>query len=166
MEVNRLMTTANNLRRVFFSGTWSNWGALSNPEEVWNAVPDQHGIYILRANKPIPRIRGESDILYVGITITNQFGLRKRLYDHARSSNEYNRHLSSASRFIAPDLLGSIGISIEYSYCLEGDLEARKQAEANLLNAYRQRHIELPPGNSNLPMGGYQPIRLMDTDYF
>jgi hypothetical protein len=46
--------------------------------ELLRKVPSQFGVYVVRATKAVKRIRGESDIVYIG-SACNQNGLRGRI---------------------------------------------------------------------------------------
>jgi hypothetical protein len=46
--------------------------------ELLRYVPSQFGVYVVRATKTVKRIRGESDIMYIG-SACNQNGLRGRI---------------------------------------------------------------------------------------
>lgn len=96
-------------------------------------------LYIYRAQSPIPRLKGESDIVYIGQTKRT---LKQRYFDHADilASSKANRlkfeHILSK--------YGSIQISISpFNYFGDSLLSA----EGQLLWWYFQNHCEYPPIN-------------------
>jgi len=145
------------LQNVKTNLSWSGWKTLS-PTSL--PPTTEQGVYILRSNQPIGRLRGESDVLYVGITKSHKDGLKNRIENHAIASNAENVHPSSASRYLATDLMQQIGIQVEYSCAVVHGKEDRNIIERDLLKFYREHHIELPPGNACMPEGGYEPLSL------
>ena len=107
-----------------------------NKESV-NSAPKQYGIYIFRMaqGKRFGRLKGESDIFYIGST-QSKHGLRGRLEQYLHPevtqwTNKRNHEMTEK-------------YDMEISWCLCG--EARN-LEHQLLLRYLKDHDELPPLN-------------------
>ncbi len=106
-------------------------------------APEEPGTYIFRLanSKTIGRLRGESDILYVGCTTKGNRTVRTRLKDHflARTTERNTAHyLRRVQREVG---------EIEISW---GTLRTHREArdsERILLARYGDDHIEFPPLN-------------------
>ncbi len=107
------------------------------------AAPTEVGVYVIRRNTPFPRIRDESDILYIG-SATNRDGLRMRLrhYFHPGPTQWTNQRL-----------LARCGDSSDYdiSFVTCANEDAALELEIGLLTRYRGDHLELPPENRSMP---------------
>jgi excinuclease UvrABC nuclease subunit len=120
---------------------FSGWGAFTPPNEkaLLASLPSARGVYAIRRKTPYQRVRGESDITYIG-SATNQDGLRMRVrqYFHPGWKQETNKRI-----------LGLIQNSAEFeiSWLLAGSAGAAKALEQDLLDKYADDHGELPPEN-------------------
>lgn len=100
---------------------------------------DKNILYIYRTKKPIPRLKGESDIVYIGQTKNT---LKQRYFIHAAklANTEANRmkfeHIVSQ--------YGPIRIMISPFSKFGASLH---KAEGQLLWWYFQNHMEYPPVN-------------------
>ena len=60
---------------------WLKWtytsGELKTLKKANNPIPAEHGVYLFRAPHPIPRVLGESDIVYIGQSGGGQRGGRQ-----------------------------------------------------------------------------------------
>jgi len=103
-------------------------------------LPNVPGVYVIRTEnrKPVGRLRGKSDIVYIGQTrnIKSRVGSHKRVGSNPAA---VSMHLD----IIAPEV-GALGFA--YSVCKEP--QEAKSAESTLLLRYFQDHLELPPVNS------------------
>jgi len=103
------------------------------------AAKAENVIYIFLSDKPIPRLIGESKILYIGQT-TKSF--RTRRYKdaklHATSKANSLKYSSILKHY------GAITIKV-YDYKKYGD--SPQEAEGQLLWWYFQNHCEYPPIN-------------------
>ena len=105
-------------------------------EEVLSQIPRSTGVYVLRTPnaKPFGRLRGYSDILYIG---SSEASLKRRLrfYFHPgptqRTSIRINRMLKT--------------YEAEVSWIQN---EEPKTLETKLINTYFEEHDELPPFNA------------------
>lgn len=123
----------------------SGLGSLKKELENWypfekqsiEKAPRKKGIYVIRLAtfKPIGRLRGESDILYIGST-TSEGGLRQRLmqYFHPGPTQWTNQRLYG--------FLKKYHMEITWCPC-----EEPTNLEHDLLRQYLSEHDELPPFN-------------------
>jgi hypothetical protein len=96
-------------------------------------------VYVLRASRPIPRLKGESDVIYIGQT---KGSFRRRYYQwaklHATSKANRMKFTHIVERY------GAIRVALS-SFAPFGD--SLLQAEGQLLWWYFQNHCEYPPVN-------------------
>lgn len=100
-------------------------------------------VYVFRASNPIPRMKGESDIIYIGET--------KGSFKQRYLKNAPKFATSLANRMKYEHIIshyGPIRITIA-KYDSFG--ETSEQAEEQLLWWYFQNHLELPPINYTKP---------------
>jgi hypothetical protein len=118
----------NNLRE------WKAW----NQSVVWEA-PLAPGIYVFRLaeRKAIQRLKGESDVLYVGCSAK----LRNRFKEHLKVMN-VERNVAYRLQRVEQQI-GRLEVSWE-SY---DSADKAKDAERLLLAKYEMEHIEFPPLN-------------------
>jgi len=106
-------------------------------KETVKSVPGQHGIYIFRMaqSKRFGRLKGESDILYIGSTKGGR-GLRGRLqqYLHPGPTQWTNKRIHEMAK----------KYDMEIGWCL---CEEASNLELQLLHRYFEDHDELPPLN-------------------
>jgi hypothetical protein len=101
------------------------------------SAPKQYGIYIFRMarSKFFGRLKGESDILYIG-SAESKHGLRGRLrqYLHPGPTQWTNKRIREMAKKYA----------MEIGWCL---CEEASNLELQLLHRYIDDHDELPPLN-------------------
>ena len=106
-------------------------------KETVKSVPGQHGIYIFRMaqSKRFGRLKGESDVLYIGST-EGKHGLRGRLQQYLRPGRTQwtNKRIHAMAKKYA----------MEIAWCL---WEEAGNLELQLLRRYFEDHDELPPLN-------------------
>ncbi len=96
-------------------------------------------VYMLRSEKPVNRLKGESDILYIGQT---KLTFRNRYFRHAK-----NFATTDANRMKYSHIIEEYG-PIEISFApFEKYGKNLLQAEGQLLWWYFQNHREYPPIN-------------------
>jgi len=127
-------------------------------------LPRKKGVYVIRANRCIPRLKGESDIIYIGegtIQYRVQQLLEKFLPVNFRSdykhtaSEEIERILNETDlklevSYVTIDIekhVAKILESIFPSFFRFNEKELAKELERILLKLYCSDHIELPPLN-------------------
>ena len=106
-------------------------------EESVKSAPKQYGIYIFRMaqSKCFMRLKGESDILYIGST-EGKHGLRGRLQQYLRPGPTQwtNKRIREMAK----------KYDMEIGWCLCGEAS---NLELQLLHRYFKDHDELPPLN-------------------
>jgi hypothetical protein len=126
---------------------FSNWFPIEanqqKNKELILRLPKKKGIYVIRLSKPVPRIKGESDIIYIGQGI-----IRHRIQALFRSylplpfRDYMNKH---TAREMFERVTNELNLQSQFSYVLR-DQES-KELESRLLIDYRLSHIEPPPLN-------------------
>jgi len=115
---------------------------------LFNQAPRSPGIYLFHVDqaKSIHRVKGESDIIYVGSTARGRGGLRQRLRNHG----------GSRSLNLIKAEIGAIMVSWK-------DAPSHEKAlfeEAEILRKYFQDHLELPPMNGQISsLRNYKKLR-------
>jgi hypothetical protein len=112
---------------------WREW-----PRAVIVNAPYKSGIYLFRiaGGKCFSRLKGESDIVYIGATPKGT--IRNRLIHHKSSCSDTHYPLARIQEY-----LGTLEVAwVEYA-----DAQEIKMQECVLLTRYGLDHIELPPAN-------------------
>jgi len=111
-----------------------------NEESVKSALK-QYGTYILRMaqGKCFGRLKGESDILYIGSTEEGKRGLRGRLQQYLRPGPTQltNKRIDEMAK----------KYDMEIAWCLCREGREASNLEFKLLHQYLDDHDELPPLN-------------------
>lgn len=102
---------------------------------------DKGIIYIWKTESNIPRVCGESDILYIGKTTQS---LRER-YIKGKSLNIENEYFENVYKYVI-EKYGAISIDVE-----KVDNTELAQKEYDKLSEYYEKHKELPPLNRSMP---------------
>lgn len=120
-----------------FAG-WKKWCS-STVEDA----PRTPGVYVFRlaGEQAFRRLKGESDLLYIGSTIKGKRTVRDRLKDHL-SPGKLARNIGYRLRRVRQEVS-----PIEVSWkTFDSHAEAKNQ-ERMLLASYEKDHIEFPPLN-------------------
>ena len=98
--------------------------------------------YLLVCNRPIGRLEGASDILYIG-----QSGrLDGRLRDYRSGDKKHTLQDYRIGETVG--YLASDGVTVSFHVCQEPpDGQTAKEYESQLLGRYEAEHWELPPCN-------------------
>ena len=118
---------------------WSTWLVLTESTIVGN-VPKTFGIYKIRlkGGRKIPRLVGESEIVYLGRSGTTvNRTVRQRLLELIRKQ----AHIAWPR---VERLQKELKLNLEFCYA---ETEEPEVAEKMLLMAYEREHFELPPLN-------------------
>lgn len=120
-----------------------NWPDVLDRRLSLQAAP---AVYALMLGRRFGRLRGSSDILYIGET--GELGgdsqkCRLRIYQYPNGD-----HALELRRGIAALLASKERVTFRWRY-LETKADARAE-ERRLLQGYREEHLELPPFNSQL----------------
>jgi hypothetical protein len=102
------------------------------------SLPATSGVYAIRNGTDYNRLRGQSDIYYIGCA-TNANGLRFRIYQmfHPGPTQSTNKR-------VLKELSETPTLEISY---FETPTANAKMLESALLERYENEHGELPPGN-------------------
>lgn len=92
-------------------------------------------IYVWLSEKPIPRLQGESNVVYIGQTKQSLKERHSRWAKIEGNSYNWSRYKHIINEF------GSISI---YFAVIKED---RKNKETGILNLYYEQHLEYPPAN-------------------
>ena len=117
------------------------WRKLSDLKTDMASIPDQPGTYVLRLNSRLERLRGKSDILYIGCT---EKSIRKRIRRHLKGMGKktaWRIHQNLMDRGYLDH--------VEASWVISSREEAR-ELEKRLLKGYEKDHEELPPWNRSM----------------
>jgi hypothetical protein len=112
-------------------------------KELILKLPREKGVYVIKANKPIGRLKGCSDIIYVG-----QGTIRNRIQVLIRSFLPLNfREYSSkhTARESFERVARELDLKLKLSYTI---VKNPRETEKQLLKAYCRDHIEPPPLNN------------------
>jgi hypothetical protein len=131
--------------------TWEKWpylaGGFQALKKTSPPIPAKRGVYLIRNSKPICRVRGSSDIMYIG---QSGGGLRAGLQGIGPGNGGPGRLFNTRG----PDEW--VRKEIEKFYpsetcCVEcyftSPAEDPRKIEESLLRAYLKTHLELPPAN-------------------
>jgi len=106
-------------------------------------LPRVKGVYVIRAHKTIKRIKGESDIVYVGQgTIQSRIQVLLRSFLPINFRNYQSKHTARES---FERIINELDLKLEFSYIIAKN---PKEIETQLLEAYCGEHIEPPPLNN------------------
>ena len=108
------------------------------------SVPTNSGVYIITANKELERLRGKSDILYIG----RSGNLRRRMkyllkyFLPPEFAGNWGRH---TARNALKTILDETDTKVYISYVACSNY---KEIETKLIQKYCKNHIETPPLNN------------------
>jgi len=123
---------------------WYSW-----PEPAVEKAPLSPGVYVFRLKgSKFGRLKGESDLVYVGTTKKGKSGLKGRLQSHAGRKDE--RNWIRRVRVEVGDL--------EVAWLKLETHPAARLRESELLAQYSRDHIELPPGNRQQSEKSFQDV--------
>lgn len=115
-------------------------------------IPAVHGVYIIRSSQPLNRVKGKSDIIYIGQSgggiKGGKQGLGPKGNSRGRLFNTRSSHEIHVRKKIEKLFLNS---KFKLEYFIVKDKKRIMIIEENLLVAYFKDHFELPPANHQLP---------------
>ena len=131
--------------RKIATSQWSEWQVIKlNSETEQNPLKEKRGevgIYLIRSRKGIPRLKGVSDIIYVGKgVLRNRIGKALAYYRGKKRCPYYSKMLSL--------ILLELNLDLSFSYSVTEDA---KRLEGLILKEYENDHYELPPLNHVRP---------------
>lgn len=121
---------------------YGKWSERKFSSKVIREIPNKNGIYIIRATKAFCRVRGQSDIIYIGINKKQRKdGLQGRIRQHINQKSSAGKYLDELSE----------KFYLKIAYKTENHEKRRCRWESEQLKKYLRSHLELPPANSSLP---------------
>jgi hypothetical protein len=129
---------------------WTTWryvaGGFGSLKKGSPAIPCRRGVYVIRAPKPLSRVRGACDVIYIGQSGGGKRGGRQgigpgnggpgRLFNTRGADKTVRERIES----LFPGQQFSLA-------CTFVDQDDPKVVEERLLSAYLEEHTELPPAN-------------------
>ena len=114
---------------------WSDWRQCDA-----TSIPSSPGIYAFRigGGVAVPRVRGQSDILYIGSSMVN---LRMRLRKHHQMRTAESLLLNLIETHLGQSEVGWASLDQASAFATESDL----------IFKYSQEHLEFPPANNQQP---------------
>ena len=134
--------------------TWKCWpykaGGFASLKQASPPIPHERGVYLFRAPHPICRVKGKSDVIYIGQSGGGKRGGAQgigagnggpgRLFNKRGQDKVVREYIESL--FPQEDFLVEC-------YFTANDEDA-EETERRLLLAYLRTHFELPPANHTL----------------
>jgi excinuclease UvrABC nuclease subunit len=117
---------------------WSDWFDINN-NNIKESLPEQPGVYEIRTKFEINRLRGSSDLVYIGSaadSLKNRLTLK--LFGNWTGLDRADKWLFSHAN------------SLEVHYITTESEKDAKYLEGLLLWKYENEHWEIPPGNDKL----------------
>jgi hypothetical protein len=106
-----------------------------------SGIPKQSGVYRIVSREPFGRLRGQSNIIYIGCSCKGTEGLWLEI---GNLLNPQRQHFYTLEAVRKP------GLQLEYEY-VTTPAEQAKDIEYHLLDRYESEHFELPPANRAKP---------------
>jgi len=133
IEYDKLMKTD---YRTFFK-CWKSW------ENFEPCIDGLNGVYAFRVKHQFSRLKGKSNVLYIGKVDQNpehnkRPGIWHRLSNYRQNNNGASKRLKDVERHFK----GKSSIEYAYEICKDP-----RETEKHLLDSYYEIHIELPPLN-------------------
>jgi hypothetical protein len=129
---------------------WERWpypaGQFESLKKGHRPIPPRHGVYLIRAPQPIPRVRGHSDVVYIGQSGGGKRGGKQGIGPgNGGPGRLFNtRGFEQHVRDKIEGLLSGSEFVLECTFDVDPG-----QFEGDLLKAYFETHLELPPANHN-----------------
>ncbi len=112
-------------------------------------IPRKKGVYAVRVERPVPRVKGSSDLVYFGSSGRNHGVLKRRIeslvYRFYPKGYKAHSHGSHTARRALKRMVEEAGYKPEFAFF---PTDSFQQKEKELLQAYVQFHIEPPPLNN------------------
>jgi hypothetical protein len=115
-------------------------------KELVLKLPKKKGVYVIVCNKPICRVKGKSDIVYIGqgtIQYRIQSLFRNKLPINYRNYSSNHTAMETLKRIVS-----ELKLKIKFSFIVTNNKEKCKNLESDLILQYCRDHIEPPPLNN------------------
>jgi excinuclease UvrABC nuclease subunit len=119
-------------------GAWRKF-ALSTEADLLASLPAERGVYSVRFLAPAARVRGVSDLAYVG-KATNRNGLRGRIRQYFHPGWLQSTNLDMKARLVE-------SMALELAYVTTPGVAEAADLESELLIVFESEHGERPPFN-------------------
>lgn len=106
-----------------------------------SGIPKVPGVYRIIAKEPFGRLKGQSNVAYLGCSSKGVQGLWLEI---GNLLNPQRQHYYTLYRILES------GLQLEYEYVTTPSNEA-EDIEYHLLDQYESEHLELPPANRAKP---------------
>jgi len=132
--------------------SWRKWIKLTDKKKiieentalVQNETHRKKGVYVVRVSKSIERVKGKSDIVYIGRGNLHQRVRRLlKLFPERVTVNTKNQKVLFARTGLL-SIVSHLNTDVWITYKIT---DRYIQLEKDLLQKYRDDHIELPPLN-------------------
>ena len=120
--------------RTFFK-LWKNW------EDFEPRIDGINGVYAFRVQEQFGRLKGKSNILYIGKVEQNP-KRKKGIWYRLRNYRQNNKGASKRLKKIENAFGGKSSIEYAYEIC-----DNPRETEKALLKSYYEIHLEFPPLN-------------------
>jgi hypothetical protein len=120
---------------------FTNWRpfALDTEKDLLSQLPTCYGVYSIRFPRAESRLRGESDVAYIG-KATNRNGLRGRIRQYFHPGWLQSTNLAMKDRLVRR-------IALECACVGTDDVDNAMDLESELLLSFEAEHGERPPYN-------------------
>lgn len=135
-----------------FKSPWRKWIKLTNElkiteeniELIQKETHKKNGVYVVKVSKSIKRVKGKSDIVYIGRGVLNN-RLRRllKLFPAYVTKKTKKQRLLFARKALL-NLVIHLNADVWVTYKIT---DRHKELEKELLQRYQDDHIELPPLN-------------------
>lgn len=119
-------------------GAWRAF-TINAERELLSQLAISPGVYSMRFPRAESRLRGESDIAYIGKG-TNRNGLQGRIREYFHPEWRQSTNLAMKARLLQ-------GVALELAYVDTKGVEEAVDLESELLLAFEAEHAERPPFN-------------------
>lgn len=146
----------NYFNKEFSRYKWRTWpykpGHFEDLKNDCEPIPPEHGVYIIKSSKNIPRVRRKSAVIYIGQSGGGKRGGKQGIgKGNNRPGRLFNtRGLDKCVREKIESMSANKeDFSVICHFTNKG--EDPKDIENKLLTAYLKTYYELPPGNHQAP---------------
>jgi len=138
----------------YFKSRWRKWVKLTSKQKIiekntaliQKETRMKKGVYIVRVSKPVDRVIGKSDIVYIGEGTLHRRLRRVLKVFPERITEKSKKQKNLLARWGLLLIVKKFDADVWITYKITNK---HKDLEKKLLQKYRNDHIENPPLNSN-----------------
>jgi hypothetical protein len=142
-----------NFQKEYKKYIWLKWNyetskGISQLKDIKEKIPAKHGVYIIRSYDNLNRVKGSSNIIYIGQSGGGKKKGRQGIGGDNKNIGRLFNSRSKVEKFIIysiEDLMPNTKFKVEC--CFEINGMDPITIESYLLKAYLVDHFELPPAN-------------------